>query len=146
MTIQDSNALRGAWGDGPGAALFRPSSNVFSTMSALPDGEYLLTNVQWRRQDRDGAFRPLHGFTTGHLVAEGGGIQAQARFNDQFLSNRFSDLESDDIPVVLRVRLLERDGPYTLLCDAPALDRAGASYQLQVNGDVADAETAASRG
>ncbi|WP_263786398.1 hypothetical protein [Salinibacter grassmerensis] len=113
-------------------------------MSTLPDGEYLLTNVQWRRQDRDGAFRPLHGFTTGHLVAEGGSVQAQARFNDQFLSNRFSDLETDGTPVVLRVQVLERDAPYTLLCAAPTLDRAGASYQLQVQGDVAGDETAAS--
>ena len=114
-------------------------------MSALPDGEYLLTNVQWRRQDRDGAFRPLHGFTTGHLAAEGGGVQAQARFNDQFLSNRFSDLEEDGVPVVLRVQVLERESTYTLLCAAPALDRAGASYHLQVRGDIVEAETPSSR-
>jgi len=125
-------------------SFYSPFHQLFPTMSALPDGEYLLTNVQWRRQNRDGAFRPLHGFTTGHLVVEGGSVEARARFNDQFLSNRFSDLEEDGIPVVLRVQVLERDDPYTLVCAAPTLDRAGASYQLQVHGDVTDAQATAS--
>ncbi|WP_233993552.1 hypothetical protein [Salinibacter altiplanensis] len=110
-------------------------------MSTLPDGEYLLTKVQWRRQDRDGAYRPLHGFTTGQLVAEGGRVEAQARFNDQFLSNRFSDLEGEGTPVALRVQVLEREDTYTLRCAGPVLDRAGASYQLQVSGEVSGAET-----
>jgi len=47
-------------------------------MRTLPDGEYLLTDVQWRRQDRDKAFRPLHGVTTGHLVVSGEQAEAEA--------------------------------------------------------------------
>jgi hypothetical protein len=111
-------------------------------MSTLPDGEYLLTDVQWRRQDQDEAFRPLHGFTTGHLVVSGGRAQADARFNDQFLSNRFSDLEEDGIPVVLLVEVLETEEAYTLACSAPTLIRAGASYRLKAEGKVSDVEQA----
>lgn len=107
-------------------------------MNELPDGEYLLTDVQWRRQDREEAFRPLHGFTTGHLRVDGGSAQAQARFNDQFLSNRFSDLEQDGIPIVLVVSVLETEQTYTLSCSAPTLDRAGASYHLNVEGDFVE--------
>jgi len=113
-------------------------------MSALPDGQYLLTDVQWRRKDRDEAFRPLHGFTTGHLLGEGGSVQVEARFNDQFLSNRFSDLEEDRVPIVLRVEVLETDDSYLLTCSAPTLDRAGASYRLEVDGEVDTAEGAPS--
>jgi hypothetical protein len=113
-------------------------------MNELPEGEYLLTDVQWRSQDRDEAFRPLHGFTTGHLRVEGGRVTAQARFNDQFLSNRFSDLEQDGIPIVLIVAVLETEQTYTLACSAPTLDRAGASYHLKVEGDFAEAEVGTS--
>jgi hypothetical protein len=113
-------------------------------MSTLPDGQYLLTDVQWRRKDRDEAYRPLHGFTTGHLAVDGGSIQAEARFNDQFLSNRFSDLEEDRIPVVLLVEVLETEDTYTLTCSAPTLDRAGASYHLKVEGKVSDTQGAPS--
>lgn len=113
-------------------------------MNELPDGEYLLTDVQWRRQDRDEAFRPLHGFTTGHLLIDGGKANAEARFNDQFLSNRFSDLEEDGIPIVLIVAVLETEKTYTLSCSAPTLDRAGASYHLKVEGDFLESNTQSS--
>lgn len=104
-------------------------------MSDLSDGEYLLTDVQWKRQDREEAFRPLHGFTTGHLTINGGTAEAEARFNDQFLSNRLSDLDEDGVPIVLMVGVLETEDTYTLTCSAPTLVRAGASYQLEVTGD-----------
>lgn len=113
-------------------------------MSTLPDGKYLLTDVQWRRQDHDEAFRSLHGFTTGHLVVSRGQVQADARFNDQFLSNRLSDLDEDGIPIVLSVEVLESEDTFTLSCSAPTLVRAGASYRLEVEGDFSDVETAPS--
>lgn len=113
-------------------------------MNELPDGEYLLTDVQWCRQNRDEAFRPLHGFTTGHLVVDGGGTHARARFNDQFLSNRFSDLEEDGIPIVLIVAVLETEETYALSCSAPTLDRAGASYQLKAEGVFVEADVGSS--
>jgi hypothetical protein len=94
--------------------------------------------VQWRRKDRDEAFRPLHGFTTGHLLVDGGNAHAQARFNDQFLSNRLSDLEQDRVPIVLIVVVLETEETYTLSCSAPTLDRAGASYHLKAEGDFVE--------
>ena len=110
-------------------------------MSTLPDGEYLLTDVQWRRQDRE-AFRPLHGFTTGHLVVSGGNAEADARFNDQFLSNRLSDLDEDRIPIVLLVEVLEAEDTFLLTCSAPTLVRAGASYRLEVDGEISGIESA----
>lgn len=109
-------------------------------MSALSDGEYLLTDVQWRSENRDEAYRTLHGFTTGHLVVEGGSAHLEARFNDQFLSNRFSDLEEEGNPVVMQVEVLETDDSYTLTGSAPTLDRAGASYRLEVDGELSDVE------
>jgi hypothetical protein len=112
-------------------------------MTPLSDDEYLLTDVQWRRQDRDGGFRPLHGFTTGHLVVEGGSAQADARFNDQFLSNRLSGLDQDGIPIMLLVEVLESDDAYTLSCSAPTLVRAGASYRLEVRGELSEVEASA---
>ena len=113
-------------------------------MITLADGEYLLTEVHWRHQDRDEALRPLHGFTTGTLVVEGGRAHLEARFNDQFLSNRFSDLEEASLSVLMRVEVLEADDAYTLVCSAPTLDRAGASYRVEVDGDLSDPATAAS--
>lgn len=113
-------------------------------MSTLSDDKYLLTDVQWRRQDPDEAFRPLHGFTTGHLVVEGGRAQVEARFNDQFLSNRLSDLDEDGIPIELIVSVLETEEPYTLDCSAPTLVRAGASYRLEVEGEFARVDEASS--
>ena len=112
-------------------------------MTPLSDDEYLLTDVQWRRQDRDGGFRPLHGFTTGHLVVNGGSAQADARFNDQFLSNRLSSLDQDGIPIMLLVEVLESDDAYTLSCSAPTLVRAGASYRLEVRGELSEVEASA---
>lgn len=109
-------------------------------MTDLPDGEYLLTDVQWQSQDRDEAFRPLHGFTTGHLDVSGGSAQAEARFNDQFLSNRFSDLEENDIPIMLLIEILETEEAYALDCSAPTLVRAGASYRLKAGGDLSNVE------
>ncbi|MFB6098559.1 MAG: hypothetical protein ABEK84_05495 [Salinibacter sp.] len=106
-------------------------------MGPLSDGDYLLTNVQWRRQDRDG-FRSLHGFTTGHLVVSGDRAEADPRFNDQFLSNRLSDLDEDGVPIVLIVEVLEVDEPFLLSCSSPTLVRAGASYRLEVEGDLSE--------
>lgn len=107
-------------------------------MSDLPDGEYLLTDVQWRRQDHDEAFRPLHGFTTGHLYVDGNDAQIEARFNDQFLSNRFSDLEEEGVPIRLIVSVLEAEDTYIIACSAPTLDRSGASYKLGAEGEIRD--------
>jgi hypothetical protein len=108
-------------------------------MSSLSDGEYLLTNVQWCTEEEDGAFRPLHGFTTGKLTVEGASAQAWARFNDQFLSNRLSDIEQDGIPIHLQVAVIETDEVYLLACPAPELDRSGASYKLKADGELHDA-------
>jgi len=121
----------------------RPHTAFGFSMTPLSDDEYLLTDVQWRRQDRDGGFRPLHGFTTGHLVVEGGSAQADARFNDQFLSNRLSGLDQDGIPIMLLVEVLESDDAYTLSCSAPTLVRAGASYRLEVRGELSEVEASA---
>ena len=101
---------------------------------SLPDGEYLLTDVQWRRLDRDKATRPLHGVTTGHLEVSGGRASIEARFNDQFLSNRLSDLDEQGIPIALSVQVLEAEQPVALSCEAPTLVRAGASYRLEGEG------------
>lgn len=107
-------------------------------MSTLDDGEYLLTNVQWHRENEDGSFRPLHGFTTGKLVVRGTSARLTVRFNDQFLSNRLSDLDEDRIPVELRVSVLESDSTYLLSGSPPTIDRSGASYQLIVDGTLRD--------
>lgn len=105
-------------------------------MPDLPNGEYLLTNVQWRKTKEDEAFRPLHGFTTGTLVVRGTSAHLSARFNDLFLSNRLSDLEEDGVPIVLQVAVLETDEAYLLSSPAPTLDRSGASYMLKADGDL----------
>lgn len=103
-------------------------------MAALPDGEYLVTSVQWHKTDQEEAFRSLHGFTTGKLVVSGSNAELTARFNDQFLSNRLSDLEEDEVPVNLQVEVLERDDAVHLSGSAPTVDRSGASYMLKVEG------------
>lgn len=105
-------------------------------MSELSDGTYLLTDVQWRREDREEPFRPLHGMTTGYLTVRGGTVHAEARFNDQFLSNRFSDLEEEEIPITLIVAVIETEDQYLVSCSAPTLDRAGASYKLKADGNL----------
>lgn len=111
-------------------------TNDASSMSDLPDGTYLLTNVQWHRAEEEETFRPLHGFTTGKLEVNGGNANFWARFNDQFLSNRLSDLDEDGVPIELQVSILETDDLYLLSGSAPTLDRSGASYQLQVDGTL----------
>lgn len=105
-------------------------------MSALSDGEYLVTNVQWQKADRDEAFRSLHGFTTGKLIVSGSNTGLTARFNDQFLSNRLSDLEEDRVPVNFQVEVLEHDEAVHLAGSAPTVDRSGASYKLKVEGTL----------
>lgn len=105
-------------------------------MSNLPDGEYLLTDVNWHKNHQDGAFRPLHGFTTGKLTVRGSNVHLSARFNDQFLSNRLSDLEEDGIPVTLRVSVLASEDTYVISASAPTVDRSGASYMLNVEGEL----------
>lgn len=110
-------------------------------MSDLPDGEYLITNIQWRRRDREEALRSLHGFTTGHLSVNGRTARVSARFNDLFLSNRMSDLEEDGIPITLQVSVLETDDVYVLPCSAPTLDRSGASYMLKAQGKAQEMTT-----
>lgn len=110
-------------------------------MADLQDGEYLITNIQWNRRDRDESLRPLHGFTTGHLSVNGGSARVSARFNDLFLSNRMSDLEEDGIPITLMISVLESDDVYVLPCSAPTLDRSGASYMLKAQGNTREITT-----
>lgn len=106
-------------------------------MSTLPDGEFLVTDVQWRKtEDKEEGFRPLHGFTTGKLTVRGSDAHLWARFNDQFLSNRLSDLEEDQVPVLLQLAVLETEKTYLLSCSAPVLDRSGASYKLKADGEI----------
>jgi len=103
-------------------------------MSQLPDGDYMLSNVQWRKREQDAALRPLHGFTTGTLYVSGSSARVEARFTDQNLANRFSDLEEDGVMVTLQVRLLGEEDVYVLPGRAPTLERAGACYILRVTG------------
>lgn len=111
---------------------------ISNVMADLRDGEYLITNVQWNRRDRDETLRPLHGFTTGHLSVDGGTARISARFNDLFLSNRMSDMEEDGTPITLLVSVLESDEVYRVPCSAPTLDRSGASYMLHAQGSTGD--------
>lgn len=106
-------------------------------MSSLPDGEYLLTNVQWHNADADQTFRPLHGFTTGRLTVDGTAVCLGARFNDQFLSNQLKSFEEDNVPLLLQVAVIEEDGVYRLR-STPVIDRSGASYKLRASGDLRD--------
>lgn len=103
-------------------------------MATLSDGEYMLSNIQWHRRDEDGALRPLRGFSTGKLYVNGRKSRVKARFTDQNLSNRFSDLEEDGVRVTLQVSLLGEDEVYVLPGRAPTLERAGACYILRVRG------------
>lgn len=108
--------------------------SLLSIMASLPDGNYMLSNVQWRKRDEDGAQRPLRGFTTGKLFVNGNTARVKARFTDQNLSNRFSDLEEDGVRVTLQVSLLGEDEVYVVPGRAPTLERAGACYILRVRG------------
>lgn len=103
-------------------------------MADLADGEYMLSNVQWRKREEDTALRPLRGFTTGKLYVNGGTSRIEARFTDQNLSNRFSDLEEDGVPVTVQVTLLGENEVYILPGQAPTLERSGACYVLRVRG------------
>jgi len=107
-------------------------------MSTLPDGKHMLSNVQWCRQEREEGLRPLRGFTTGTVTVNGSTLRIEARFNDQNLSNRLSDLEGDGEPIVLQVTLLGSNEVYRLPVGAPTLERAGACYILRGQGQSAD--------
>ena len=107
-------------------------------MPDLTDGEYMLSNIQWRKREQASALRPLRGFSTGKLYLNGSTARVEARFTDQNLSNRFSDLEEDGVPVTLQVSLLGETEIYLLPGRAPSLERAGACYVLRVRGKTAD--------
>jgi len=107
-------------------------------MDRLSDGEHMLSNLQWRRTDRDGGIRPLRGFTTGLLTINGTSVGVAARFTDQNLSNRFSDLEEDGTPIEIQVSLLSEDEVFSIPVGAPSLERAGACYVLRATGQIHD--------
>jgi hypothetical protein len=107
-------------------------------MADLSDGEYMLSNVQWNKRDEDSALRPLRGFTTGTLSVSGGTARIKARFTDQNLSNRFSDLEEDGVRVTLQMSLLGEPDVYKTPGRAPTLERAGACYILRLQGNSED--------
>ena len=106
-------------------------------MSELPVGKHMLSNLQWRKREEEAALRPLRGFTTGTLHLNGTSARVEARFTDQNLANRFSDLEEDGVTVTLQVRLLGEEDVYQLPGQAPTLERAGACYVLRVTGKAA---------
>ncbi|PSQ95822.1 MAG: hypothetical protein BRD55_09360 [Bacteroidetes bacterium SW_9_63_38] len=103
-------------------------------MSSLSNGEYMLSNIQWRKRESDASPRPLRGFTTGTLSVGRRTTRVEARFTDQTLSNRFSDLEEDGVAVTLQVTLLGENEVHLLPGRAPSLERAGACYVLRVKG------------
>lgn len=109
-------------------------------MADLSSGEHMLSNLQWRRQDRGTGLRSVHGFTSGTLSVDGSTVRLKARFTDQNLSNRFSDLEEDGIPILVQVTLLGSNEVYRIPAGVPSLERAGACYVLRVQGQTADAE------
>lgn len=100
----------------------------------------MLSNIQWRRQDRETGLRPVHGFTSGTLRVSGSTARLKARFTDQNLSNRFSDLEEDGVPILLQVTLLGSNEVYRMPVGVPSLERAGACYVLRAQGQSSDAE------
>ncbi len=100
----------------------------------------MLSNVQWRKREDDAALRPLRGFTTGTLSVGRSKSNIEARFTDQNLSNRFSDLEEDGVYVTIQVTLLGDNDVYLLPGWAPTLERAGACYILRVRGKTSDLE------
>lgn len=108
-------------------------------MSTLPDGKHMISNIQWRRRDRDEGLRPLRGFTTGTLTVSGSSGRVKARFTDQNLSNRFSDLEEDGVQIILQVSLLGTHDVYELPVGVPSLERSGACYVLRAQGQTAEA-------
>jgi hypothetical protein len=115
-------------------AAFRLITPILPTMSTLASGEYMLSNIQWRKREQAAALRPLRGFSTGKLYVGRRTARVEARFTDQNLSNRFSDLEEDGVPVTLQVTLLGETEVYLLPGRTPTLERAGACYVLRVKG------------
>lgn len=109
-------------------------------MADLSNGEYMISNIQWKKRDEDAALRPLRGFTTGKLHVGRRKSRVEARFTDQNLSNRFSDLEEDGVYITLQVTLLGEEGVYRLPGWAPTLERSGACYVLQIRGWTDDLE------
>lgn len=107
-------------------------------MSTLPDGKHMISNIQWRRREREEGVRPLRGFTTGTLTVSGSSVRVKARFTDQNLSNRFSDLEEDGKAVILQVSLLGTNDVYELPVGVPSLERSGACYVLRGQGKTTD--------
>lgn len=110
-------------------------------MSSLSKGEYMLSNIQWRKRDGDAALRPLRGFSTGKLYVGRRTSRVEARFTDQNLSNRFSDLEEDGVALTLQVTLLGENEVHLLPGRAPSLERAGACYVLRVKGKSNEMKT-----
>jgi len=108
-------------------------------MAQLSDGEHMLSNVQWKRQDRESGLRPLRGFTTGTLSVNGSRVTLEARFNDQNLSNRFSDLEQDGVSITIQATLLGTNEVFLVSMNAPTLERAGACYVLRARGKASTA-------
>lgn len=107
-------------------------------MASLSNGDYMLSNIQWRKRDADTALRPLRGFTSGTLSVGRSKSGVKARFTDQNLSNRFSDLEEDGVYVTLQVTLLGDNEVFSLPGWTPTLERAGACYILRVRGNTSD--------
>lgn len=107
-------------------------------MADLTDGEYMLSNIQWRKREQAAALRPLRAFTTGTLYVSGGTARVEARFTDQNLANRFSEMDEDGVSVTLQVSLLGETEIYLLPGQAPSLERAGACYVLHLPGKTAD--------
>lgn len=101
----------------------------------------MLSNIQWCKRDGEAPLRPLRGFTTGKLYVSGRRARVEARFNDQNLSNRFSDLEEDGVPVTLQVTVLDGTEIYRLPGGVPTLERAGPSYVLRLKGKSRHVET-----
>lgn len=105
-----------------------------ATMADLDTGEYMISNIQWKKREEDAALRPLRGFTTGKLYVNSRKSRVEARFTDQNLSNRFSDLEEDGVYITLQVTLLGDRDVYLLPGWAPTLERSGACYVLRIQG------------
>lgn len=110
-------------------------------MAHLPDGEYMISDIRWRRPEAD-ALRSVWGFTTGTLFVQGGTTRLEARFTDQNLANRFSDLEEQGTPITLHVQCLGEDDVYILSGSSPTLERSGACYILRLRSKTRDVKRA----
>ena len=107
-------------------------------MADLSSGEYMISSIDWRKREEDSAFRPLRGFTTGKLYVKSWNTRIEARFNDQNLSNRLSDLEEDEVELTLQIHLLGEEEAYVLPGGVPTLERSGACYILRLKGKSSD--------